>query len=92
MFKHLDIARGYIKDMLPEHNILLHCQIDMSRDSSLIIAAVMKELGHDYHHAHIFAKRRRHIDEPNYKIDERLERFEEYIRKAHPHNLKLRAE
>ena len=92
VFRHLDIARAYIKDMLPEHNILLHCQIDMSSHLSLIVAAIMKEFGLDYHHAHIFAKRRRHIDEPNNKIDERLERFEDYIRKTHPHHWKLQTE
>lgn len=88
IFPHLDSAQAYIKDMLPEHNILLHVQVDMSRHSSLIIAALMKQYGEDYHHAQIYAKTRRHIVEPAIGFDKKLRKYEVYLRRNHPHYFK----
>jgi protein-tyrosine phosphatase len=51
--------------MLKDHNVLVHCQMGMSRSSSLVIAFLMKEYGMDYHSARIFAKNKRKIVQPN---------------------------
>jgi len=65
IYPHLDFAHNYIKNMLKDHNVLVHCQMGMSRSSSLVIAFLMKEYGMDYHSARIFAKNKRKIVQPN---------------------------
>lgn len=65
IYPHLDFAHTYIKNMLKDHNVLVHCQMGMSRSSSLVIAFLMKEYGMDYHSARIFAKNKRKIVQPN---------------------------
>ena len=65
IYPHLDTAHTYIKNMLKDHNVLVHCQMGMSRSSSLVIAFLMKEYGMDYHTARSFAKNKRKIVEPN---------------------------
>lgn len=61
IYPHLDEAHAYIKSMLQKHNVLVHCQMGMSRSSSLVIAFLMKEYGMDYHKARIFTKGKRSI-------------------------------
>lgn len=48
-----------------DHNVLVHCQMGMSRSSSLVIAFLIKEYGMDYHKAKIFTKNKRKIVCPN---------------------------
>ncbi len=42
--------------MLKENNVLVHCQMGISRSSSLVIAFLMKEYGMKYEEAKIFTK------------------------------------
>jgi protein-tyrosine phosphatase len=81
---HLDEAHTYIKSMLQDHNVLVHCQMGMSRSSSLVIAFLMKEYGMDYHNARIYAQDRRKIVQLNEAFERNLLKFEEYLKKHHP--------
>jgi dual specificity MAP kinase phosphatase/atypical dual specificity phosphatase len=75
IYPHLDDAHSYIKSMLADHNVLVHCQMGMSRSSSLVIAFLMKEYGMDYHKARIYAKSKRKIVQPNEGFEKDLLRF-----------------
>jgi protein-tyrosine phosphatase len=74
--------------MLQEHNVLVHCQMGMSRSSSLVIAFLMKEYGMDYHIAKKFAKDRRPIVQPNEGFERELKKFEAYLKEHHPKQFK----
>lgn len=84
IYPHLDDCHSYIKCMLPEHNLLIHCQMDMSKSLSLVIAEIMKEHNLDYHHSHIYAKNKRSISEPCASMDKDLRKFRGYLKKHHP--------
>ena len=70
--------------MLQEHNVLVHCQMGMSRSASLVIAFLMKEYGMDYHSARIYAKNKRKVVHPNPGFEEHLKKFEKYLKEHHP--------
>jgi protein-tyrosine phosphatase len=61
IFPFLGKAHEFIKEKLVDHNVLVHCQMGMSRSSSLVIAFLMKEYGMKYKEAKAFAKKRRPI-------------------------------
>jgi protein-tyrosine phosphatase len=84
IYPHLDDAHTYIKSMLQDHNVLVHCQMGMSRSSSLVIAFLMKEYGMDYHNARIYTKNKRKIVQPNEGFEKDLLKFEDYLKKNHP--------
>lgn len=75
IYPHLDDAHAFIKSMLAEQNVLVHCQMGMSRSSSLVIAFLMKEYGMDYHKARIFTKSKRSIIQPNEGFEKDLLKF-----------------
>jgi protein-tyrosine phosphatase len=45
IYPFLEEAHSYIKQNLEKHNVLVHCQMGISRSSSLVIAFLMKEYG-----------------------------------------------
>lgn len=65
IYPYLHESHQYIKDMLNKTNVLVHCQMGMSRSSSLVIAFLMKEYGMSYAKAKKYTKDRREIVQPN---------------------------
>lgn len=65
IYPYLHDSHQYIKDMLNKTNVLVHCQMGMSRSSSLVIAFLMKEYGMSYAKARKFTKDKREIVQPN---------------------------
>lgn len=51
IYPHLEDSHSFIRDMLQDHNVLVHCQMGISRSSSLIIAFLMKEFGMSFNKA-----------------------------------------
>ena len=84
IYPHLEEAHSYIKDNLEKHNVLVHCQLGMSRSSSLVIAFMMKEFGFSFEKARNLAKSKRPIVCPNESFEKDLLRFQDYLQKFHP--------
>lgn len=79
IYPHLEDAHSYIKDNLEKHNVLVHCQVGMSRSSTLVIAFLMKEYGMSYDKARALAKSKRPIVCPNESFEKDLIRFQDYL-------------
>lgn len=58
-------SHAFIKDQLQKHNVFVHCQMGISRSSSLVIAFLMREYGMPFEKAHLHTKSKRPIIEPN---------------------------
>lgn len=65
IYPFLDEAHSYIKTMLKEHNVLVHCMVGMSRSASLVIAYLMKEYKLSFKEAKKQTKSKRKIIQPN---------------------------
>jgi protein-tyrosine phosphatase len=51
--------------MLEQTNVLVHCQMGMSRSSTLVIAFLMKEFNWGFKEAFKYTKNKRPIVQPN---------------------------
>jgi protein-tyrosine phosphatase len=65
IYPHLEASHSFIKDKLQEHNVLVHCQMGISRSSSLVIAFLMKEFGMSFNKARELVRSKREIICPN---------------------------
>ena len=45
IYPHLEVAHAFIKAHLEKTNVLVHCQMGISRSSTLVIAYLMREYG-----------------------------------------------
>lgn len=66
--------------MLDKTNVLVHCQMGMSRSSSLIIAFLMKQYGMSFIEAKKITKEKRQIVNPNEGFVKDLLKFQKELR------------
>ena len=79
IYPFLEEAHGYIKDKLNDHNVLVHCQMGISRSSTLVIAYMMKEYGMSFKEARDFVRSKRPEIDPNQGFIDHLINFQHYL-------------
>lgn len=80
IYPFLEEGHAVIKTWLENYNVLVHCQMGISRSSSLVIAFLMKEFGMSLKEARKLVQSKRQIIQPNPSFVKDLERFEEYLK------------
>jgi len=84
IYPHLEEAHAFIKTHLDKTNVLVHCQMGISRSSTLVIAYLMKEYGYSFKKARDMVMKKRSIICPNNSFEKDLLRFQDYLVKFHP--------
>ncbi len=62
---HFNETYAFIKESLKEHNVLVHCQMGVSRSATILIAFLMKEFKLTYQQAFEMVSKRRKLIAPN---------------------------
>lgn len=81
IFPYFEEAHSYIKENLQEQNVLVHCQMGISRSSSLVIAYLMKEFGLSFSNAFNLVRSKRQVIDPNEGFVEHLKKYEQHLKK-----------
>lgn len=84
IYPHLETAHGYIKANLEKTNVLVHCQMGISRSSTLVIAYLMKEYGLSFNKAKKLVQEKRSWICPNEGFEKDLLKFQDDLVKIHP--------
>lgn len=81
-------ATTFLNAMLTKTNVLVHCQVGMSRSATVVIAYLMRFKGMSRDEAYMLCKKRRPLINPNPGFWEQLKKFEKWLSEKEEGKLK----